>query len=550
MGEISNKKNIILIAICIIFSSGLLNVPQVKGLANVVIEVRADADTYVLSYLPDQDERGDRDFFALGSYYSNDIYNGTKYHPYLRFVIPHIAELQGKQILSLTLRLFADYTSGADLENWAINVSLVDNNWNELGLNWTHNRPAYLGKSIHRNITNTDLSNEYKYLDLTTFKNDMVNNTFSLWMQSVNQSHLHLFMRFNSKEDDMNKEPVLYVEYDENVPEAIPITPPEPEPINGFRFTQDSYIATADTWISSWLKTTNFGTQSKLDCGILVNGNDIREGYFRFNTAERPENWTKAEIKLYSEKYPHREIFYLDIYLVEDDWNETTLIWNNRPNKSEFIERLDFYYQEEGEDDLFFLIDVSEYVNDSDTSISICINASIIRTEDNYAHIYSREHNSYSLRPRLVWSYYAPDIYPPSIQILPPQEYEVFGEDSPTFTINRLIDDSSILSRWYSIDNGVTNHTFTGLTQKINQEDWDNHADGEVIIQVYAEDFKGNIGCGTRKVWKNTHGSEPDPDPNFAIPSYDILITIGAMALLGVISVVSKLKKIRVGTRI
>jgi len=211
------------------------------------------------------------------------------------------------------------------------------------------------------------------------------------------------------------------------------------------------------------------------------------------------------------------------------------MTWNNRPNKSEYIERLDFYYQEEGEEDLFFLIDVTDYINDNDSSISICINASIIRTNDNYAFIFSREYHITSLKPRLLWNYYAPDIYPPSIQILPP---------------HRLTDDSSIVSRWYSIDNGVTNHTFTGLTQKINQEDWDNQADGEVTIRVYAEDFKGNIGCGTRKVWKNTHGSEPDPDPNSTIPSYDLLITIGAIALLGVISIIYKLKKIRVGTRV
>ena len=129
-------------------------------------------------------------------------------------------------------------------------------------------------------------------------------------MQSVNQSHLNLFMNFNSKEDDLNKEPVLYVEYDETAPEAIPTAPPEPERINGFRFTQDSYLATADTWVSTYYKTTNHGTNSKIGCGIPTDGYDVYEGFFRFNTTEKPENWTKAEIKLYSEKYPHCEFFY------------------------------------------------------------------------------------------------------------------------------------------------------------------------------------------------------------------------------------------------
>jgi len=198
------------------------------------------------------------------------------------------------------------------------------------------------------------------------------------------------------------------------------------------------------------------------------------------------------------------------------------MIWNNRPNKSEYIERLDFYYQEEGEEDLFFLINVSDYIKDNDTSISICINASIIRTEDNYAYIYSKEYHLSGLKPRLIWSYYVPDIYPSYIQILPPQDNQSFGEDSPTFTINRLIDDSTIVSMWYTIDDGLTNHTFTGLTQKVNQEDWDNRSDGEVTIRVYVEDFKGNIGYGTRKVWKDIPEPEPEPTPNSAIPSYNL----------------------------
>lgn len=172
---VETKKTKILFFIVIIISIGLLYLPNVKGQTNVVIEVRANADTYVHSYLPDQSEEGNKDFFQLGAYYSNDIWNGTKYHPYLRFVLPEIAELQGKEILSMTLRLYADYVSGIGLENWAINISLVNNYWSEVGLNWTHNRPEYLGKSIIENITNTGISDEYKYLNLINFKNDMIN---------------------------------------------------------------------------------------------------------------------------------------------------------------------------------------------------------------------------------------------------------------------------------------------------------------------------------------------------------------------------------------
>lgn len=207
------------------------------------------------------------------------------------------------------------------------------------------------------------------------------------------------------------------------------------------------------------------------------------------------------------------------------------MTWNNRPNKSECIERLDFYYQEEDDDDLFFLIDVSDYIKDNDTSISICINASIIRTEDNYAIIYSKEYHLNRLKPRLYWSYYVPDIYPPYIQIYPPQDDQTFGETAPTFTINQLNDDSTIVSMWYTIDNDLTNHTFTSFTQRVNQADWDKQPDGEVIIRAYAKDIRGNIGCGTRRVWKDTSESATEPNNSITELLLGLSLLVGVMAL-------------------
>jgi hypothetical protein len=83
------------------------------------------------------------------------------------------------------------------------------------------------------------------------------------------------------------------------------------------------------------------------------------------------------------------------------------------------------------------------------------------------------------------------DIYAPIITIESPESDEVFGFESPTFKI--YIDGSDLDATWYTLDNGVTNHSFTGLTGKINQESWAQFGNGTVLVKFYVNDSLGNI---------------------------------------------------------
>jgi len=93
----------------------------------------------------------------------------------------------------------------------------------------------------------------------------------------------------------------------------------------------------------------------------------------------------------------------------------------------------------------------------------------------------------------------------PQIVINLPNENELFGSNAPNFDIS--ITDSDLDSRWYTVDEGLTNTTFTGLTGTINQVEWDKLLDGPVNLTFYANDTAGNIASADVKI--NKDASDP-----------------------------------------
>ena len=79
------------------------------------------------------------------------------------------------------------------------------------------------------------------------------------------------------------------------------------------------------------------------------------------------------------------------------------------------------------------------------------------------------------------------DTTAPIVSIDIPYENDFFAENSPSFNIT--IDELSLNITWYTLDNGVTNITFTGLTGIISQTEWDNLNEGPITIRFYANDM-------------------------------------------------------------
>ncbi|MBA7631929.1 hypothetical protein ES703_39466 [subsurface metagenome] len=84
------------------------------------------------------------------------------------------------------------------------------------------------------------------------------------------------------------------------------------------------------------------------------------------------------------------------------------------------------------------------------------------------------------------------NIFSPIIEILSPTENQMFG--SFTFNFNITIIDVNLDATWYSLNDGLTNYTFSGTSGTIEQSAWDNENDGIIILRFYANDSFGYIG--------------------------------------------------------
>jgi hypothetical protein len=99
--------------------------------------------------------------------------------------------------------------------------------------------------------------------------------------------------------------------------------------------------------------------------------------------------------------------------------------------------------------------------------------------------------------------HFSVDTNPPKITINSPNQNEFFGIQAPNFDIS--IQEANLYYRWYTIDNGITNTTFSGLTGIIAQSEWSKKSDGAVTIKFSANDTGGYEGYAERIVRKDTN---------------------------------------------
>ncbi|MFX1233111.1 MAG: DUF2341 domain-containing protein [Promethearchaeota archaeon] len=94
------------------------------------------------------------------------------------------------------------------------------------------------------------------------------------------------------------------------------------------------------------------------------------------------------------------------------------------------------------------------------------------------------------------------DIFFPMIMINTPISDGVYGNTAPNYAVN--ISGSNLDTSWYTLDNGIVNYTFTGLTGTINQLAWDAKSDGTITISFYINNTLGVIGFDEITIIKDT----------------------------------------------
>ena len=126
----------------------------------------------------------------------------------------------------------------------------------------------------------------------------------------------------------------------------------------------------------------------------------------------------------------------------------------------------------------------------------------------------------------------------PKITIISPTPDEFFNNDAPDFEIS--IFGTLINTTWYTIDEGATNITFSGLTGTIDQAEWNKKGDGNINLRFYANDTLGNMSFDEVIVVKDT----PTPSPPPGIPGYNVFILLGMMSLIAAVIIRRKFNKV------
>jgi hypothetical protein len=115
----------------------------------------------------------------------------------------------------------------------------------------------------------------------------------------------------------------------------------------------------------------------------------------------------------------------------------------------------------------------------------------------------------------------------PKISIISPS-VDTF-EHNPFFEIS--VDEGIADSCWYSLDNGLTNISSTGLTGYINETEWFTKPDGLIEIIFYVNDSRGYLGQTEVQIVKELNIPDitivtPAVNEEFGSPPPDFSITI------------------------
>jgi hypothetical protein len=157
-----------------------------------------------------------------------------------------------------------------------------------------------------------------------------------------------------------------------------------------------SNVADRDTYLDTASPMSNYGGVNNLIAGFSYTPN-IREAYFHFNFSNKPSNLKRAEISL--EFWGVSQTMNFTVCIIEDNWDEYTMTWGERPNKNNTIGHL--LVASSG----IYKLGITSLIQGR-TDISICVYIEIDNLIRDYAYITSRE-GFYSSEdaPQILWTY-------------------------------------------------------------------------------------------------------------------------------------------------
>ena len=273
----------------------------------------------------------------------------------------------------------------------------------------------------------------------------------------------------------------------------------------------------------------------------LISNNLIIESYssYFYETGECSGNQFIDNVILYDDIFEYNDFFY-DAYqlsnldfefkslkAIDDDWFKIFLEYNNTYeisiNCSEIDEVLDLYLYDSNQN-------IIKFENSELYFKVVIINATT--TDFYYIQVYNGINNNYSLGIHPYQEPLQPN--PPEIIINSPISGEIMGNSAPSYNLS-IIGDFDIT--WYTLDDGLTNITASGLTGTISQTQWDKKGNGIVTIKFYVNNSVGLIDSAEVDVEKYVS----EESISSTIPGYDFITII---AILSAITLILAKKKV------
>ncbi|MFX1571592.1 MAG: nitrous oxide reductase family maturation protein NosD [Promethearchaeota archaeon] len=126
------------------------------------------------------------------------------------------------------------------------------------------------------------------------------------------------------------------------------------------------------------------------------------------------------------------------------------------------------------------------------------------------------------------------DTIAPDINILSPLPGDYLSFNAPQFIIE--ISELTLNTTWYTLDDGITNITFSGLNGTIDQNNWTILPDGPITIKFFANDTNGRSSSQEVVVIKDSIYPQisivsPKPNKFFGISAPNFNITINEINL-------------------
>lgn len=86
---------------------------------------------------------------------------------------------------------------------------------------------------------------------------------------------------------------------------------------------------------------------------------------------------------------------------------------------------------------------------------------------------------------------FAVDTEIPELLVHSPNQNDIFGLISPKFNVSII--DENLVSSWYTLDNGITNISFTATEGYIDQDAWSAASNGAINITFYVKDIGDHL---------------------------------------------------------